>query len=97
MMKDYRLSEMKAICDKHIDNKCKGCPLFRKECAIIGQFIPSKWLVLQELEVLEELKKENETLKSENNKLKAILYAKRPECIIELENELSKQLGLEEK
>ena len=47
-------------------------------------------IIAKDLEMLEELKKEN-------NKLKAILYSKRPECIIDLENELSKRLGLEEK
>ena len=53
--------------------------------------LQESWDIIREdLEVLEGLKKEN-------NKLKAILYAKRPECIIELENELSKQLDLEEK
>lgn len=46
--------------------------------------------------ILEKIEKELEDIKSENNKLKVILYGKRPECIIELENELIKQLGLEE-
>ena len=49
MMKDYRLSEMKAICDEHINNGgCASCPLERKECAIVGQFIPAKWLIEKE-------------------------------------------------
>ena len=55
MMKDYRLSEMKAICDEHINNGgCASCPLERKECAIVGQFIPSKWLVSKDDELIED-------------------------------------------
>lgn len=41
-MKDYKLSELKAICKKYTDKDCNGCPMF-DWCEIMAQYEPSSW------------------------------------------------------
>lgn len=48
-MKDYRLSEIKAICEAHwvYDKWCKGCPFDKGQfCEITGQdYQPFLWVI----------------------------------------------------